>query len=454
MAHSFETLAAIRFGYGFRPGEADIGDAGQLLAQLQGPDLALQQFPSLNFAQRREIHSAYRKQVSLAKRGGAEAAPDLKMTKRARKVLVSNDINLRFARAVLSPNGFRERLVSFWADHFTVVPKGQAPTVMYGDFLDAAIRPNISKRFADILIASTLHPSMITFLDQNRSYGPNSKTGKRKGLGLNENLAREVLELHTMGVGAGYSQTDVRQLAELLTGLSTSGSGTHFRERSAEPGAETILGQPYGGQGKAKLTDILEFLEDVAIHPETARHIALKLAVHFVADEPDLALVAHIEQVYLRSGGDLMAVYTAMLEHPAAWGNLGGKVKQPFGFITSGLRAFGVPLPKVAGLNPGRVRRMYSLPMVTMGQPILRPPGPNGWPEEAEAWITPQGLAARLQWALLASTRFGDDIDPRDFVDTSLRDVAGETLRFAVSGSEVRAEGLALVLASPEFNRR
>lgn len=454
MAHSFQTLAAIRFGYGFRLGEADVLDADQLLAQVQGPDLAMQRFASPNFTQRREIYTAYRAQVNLAKKGGAEAAPDLKATKRARKVLVANDANIRFSRAVLSPNGFRERLASFWADHFTVVPKGQVQSTLYGDFMDVAIRPNISKRFADMLVASTLHPSMIIFLNQNKSFGPNSRAGKRKGRGLNENLAREVLELHTMGVGGSYSQTDVRQLAELLTGLTSSNNGTQFRERSAEPGAETILGQSYGDDGQARLADIVAFLEDVAIHPETARHIVRKLAVHFIDDAPDAGLIAHMEQAFLRNGGDLIPVYTAMLEHPAAWGDLGGKVKQPFDFIVSGLRALGVPAKKVAGLKAGRVRRMYSLPMMTMGQPMLRPPGPNGWPEEAEAWITPQGLAARLQWALLASTRFGNGLDPRDFVDSTLRDGAGQTLKFAVAGSEIRAEGLALVLASPEFNRR
>ena len=454
MQHSFETLAAIRFGYGFRPGEPDIRDAGQLLAQLQGPDHALQAFPTPDYGTRRQVYKNYRVQVNLAKNQGSEAAPDLKTSKRARKDLVAADINARFSRAILSPNGFRERLAAFWADHFTVVPKGQGPMTVYGDFMDVAIRPNISGRFADILIASTLHPSMIVFLNQNKSFGPNSKTGKNKGLGLNENLAREVLELHTMGVGASYSQADVRQFAELLTGLSSSGSGTQFRVRAAEPGAETILGKSYGGRGKAKLSDIVAFLEDVALHPETARHIARKLAVHFVDDAPDLTLVAHMEQAYLRSGGDLTALYVAMLEHPAAWGLLGGKVKQPFGFIVSGMRAFGATRSQVAGLKAGRVRRMYSLPMASMGQPTLSPPGPNGWPEEAEAWITPQGLAARLQWALLASTRFGSETDPRLFVETTLRDVAGETLKFSVAGSENRTEGLALVLASPEFNRR
>jgi len=453
MIQAFETLAAIRFGYGFRPGEPDLQDVGELLAQLQGPDTVMARLPTPGYAERRQILVDYRIQVGRVKKLGDVAKADLKRTKRARRVLVAQDIGKRFARAIVSPNGFRERLASFWADHFTVVPKGQGQVIQYGGFMDVAIRPNIAKRFADILIASTTHPSMISFLDQGKSIGPNSKGGKNNDRGLNENLAREVLELHTLGVGASYDQNDVRQLAELLTGLTTTDQGTVFKQNIAEPGAETVLGKQYGG-GRASMDDITAFLEDVAIHPQTAAHISRKLAVHFVSDQPDPALVAHMTQVFLRSGGDLMAVYGAMLEHPSSWGALGEKVKQPFGFIVSGMRALNVPESQLSALSLRDVRTTYGLPMVSMGQPILKAPGPNGWPEEAEAWITPQGLAARLQWALVASSQYGNGLDPRVFVDEALRDLAGGTLKFAVSGAERRVEGLTLVLASPEFNRR
>ncbi|MCP5071802.1 MAG: DUF1800 domain-containing protein [Rhodobacteraceae bacterium] len=453
MTQSFSTIAAIRFGYGFRPGEADITSRDQLLQQVLGPDTAVQSFSTPGFHRRMEFHKAYRKLVNRVKKKDESAKPALKEAKQARRQLVANDLSALCSRAIFSPAGFRERLATFWADHFTVIPKGQAPMMAYGDFMDRAIRPNISARFADMLIASTTHPNMLVFLDQTKSVGPNSRYGLKKNRGLNENLAREVLELHTMGVGGSYKQADVRQLAELLTGLMVTDKGMDFKQAWAEPGAELVLGKSYGG-GKAKKSDILAFLEDLAMHPDTANYLARKLVVHFISDDPDPAMVAHVRDAYLRTGGHLPSVYTALLEHPGAWVDLGHKVKQPFDFIASGYRALDLAPEVVAGLAPRKVQRMFSVPLVSMGQPLRRAPGPNGWPEEAEAWITPQGLAARLQWALVASAKFGKGVDPRDFVSATLREVAGDTLKTAVGGSEKRVEGLALVLSSPEFNRR
>ncbi|MCP5088281.1 MAG: DUF1800 domain-containing protein [Rhodobacteraceae bacterium] len=453
MVHSLETIAAIRFGYGFRPGEPDLGARDQLLQQISGADLAQQAFPTPGFQERMGLHRSFRALHKRVKNEDESAEPELKKAKVARRALVVNDVNMRCARAIFSPFGFRERLAAFWADHFTVIAKGQMPRVIHGDFLDRAIRPHIAGRFADLLIASTTHPSMLIFLDQTKSIGPNSKIGKKKKRGLNENLAREVLELHTMGVGGSYTQADVRQLAELLTGLIVTRKGMQYSKGAAEPGAETVLGKSYGGE-KASETDILAFLEDLAVHPDTANYIAQKLVVHFVSDEPDPEMVAHIRDAFLTSGGDLQSVYTAMLEHPGAWVDIGGKVKQPFDFIVSGYRALNVQRDVISNLKPRDVWRIFEIPLISMGQPPRRALGPNGWPEEAEAWITPQGLAARLQWALVASARFGDGLDPRDFVLSSLREVAGETLKFAVAGSEKKIEGLALALSSPEFNRR
>ncbi len=453
MAQSFETKAAIRFGYGFRLGETDLRSIDQLLTQVNGPDTAAQTFPTPGYQQRMEAYKTHRKIVNLVKQNGESFRPKLKKTKARVRLLVARDIGTRCTRAVLSNQGFRERLVSFWADHFTVIPKGQEQRLLYGHFFDQAVRPHVGGRFADLLIASTLHPSMLTFLDQNKSVGPNSRGGKRRNRGLNENLAREVLELHTMGVNGSYTQNDVRQLAELLTGLVVTSQGTEFKKTLAEPGAETVLGKSYGG-GAANSADILAFLQDLAVHPDTADYIARKLVVHFISDQPDTDLIAHMRDAFLRSGGDLPTVYAAMLEHPGAWENLGGKVKQPFDLIVSGYRALNVAEGAISKHAAHAIRRLFWLPLIAMGQPVLRAPGPNGWPEEAEAWITPQGLAARLQWALVASATFGKDLDPRVFVKDTLREVAGGTLISAVGGSENRTEALALVLSSPEFNRR
>ncbi len=189
-----------------------------------------------------------------------------------------------FQRAIASRTGFRERLVAFWTDHFTVAANGPVLSALVPDLVENAIRPHVGGRFGDMLEAVTLHPAMLIYLNQVQSAGPNSVAGKRRGKGLNENLAREVLELHTLGVGAGYTQDDVRQLAELLTGLSVDKSGFTFRSRIAEPGAEVVLGKRYGG-GEASLGDIRAVLADIAVHPDTARHLARKLIVHFVGGE-------------------------------------------------------------------------------------------------------------------------------------------------------------------------
>ncbi|MCB1367867.1 MAG: DUF1800 family protein, partial [Rhodobacteraceae bacterium] len=194
--------------------------------------------------------------------------------------------------------------------------------------------------------------------------------------------------------------------------------------------------------------------DDLARHPDTARHIARKLAVHFVADDPDPALVVALEAAFRDSDGDLMQVYGALLAHPAAWSEFGAKARQPFDFIVAAFRALGTDPGEIANLNFRKTRQFLSGPMAVMGQPWQQPPGPDGWPEALEDWITPQGLAARVEWALMAINVFGRDQDPAAFAAAALGDMADDQLRRIVGFAESRAEGMALVLASPEFNRR
>jgi len=353
--------------------------------------------------------------------------------------------------------GFHERLVTFWADHFTA--KGKNPVLKFAaaPYVEEAIRPNISGQFADMLIATTTHPLMLHFLDQDKSVGPDSvaATQRKKLQGLNENLAREVMELHTLGVDGPYTQTDVRQLAELFTGLGNSRKdGFRFRPKFAEPGAETIMGRTYGGD-PATLEPVLQSLRDLAAHPATARHIAQKLAVHFVSDSPNPALVRHIEGRFNDTGGDLNAVYSAMLEHPASWGATLSNVKPPADFIASACRALAPDDTRLVGLHPGVIKRVMLGPMGRMGQPWLTPNGPDGWAEEDEAWITPQGIAMRLRWALSAPQKLRPDLpDPRGFATTALGTFAPQSVHFAASAAESRSDAIGLVLASPAFQRR
>lgn len=446
------STAAIRFGFGL-PLPAGAPDTPQaMMAALRGPDHAAAAHPGPVLAQ---ILPAMREADRL-RRAASQSEADRKAHQQALQVideLARQGTKASFARALSSPDGFRERLVRFWADHFTAITPARHLRALPLSLVDDAIRPNLTAPFATLLEAAVLHPAMLSALDQVQSIGPNSVAGLRRGAGLNENLARELLELHTLGVGAGYTQTDTRQMAELLTGVTyTAEDGFAFRPRWAEPGAETVLGQRFAGEGLAPVRAALQML---AVHPETARHIAGKLVVHFVADLPDPALVNRLADVWRDTDGDLEQVYAALLDQPAAWAPLGGKARQPFDFMMAALRGLGLGAAEVVRMAHGPLTRLIMRPMAEMGQPWLAPRGPDGWPEEAGAWITPQGLAARISWSMEVPARLVPALpDPQDFARTVLGGVAGERLLWAAARAETIREGVGLVLASPEFNRR
>ncbi|MEX2520395.1 MAG: DUF1800 domain-containing protein [Paracoccaceae bacterium] len=453
MAASRAEIAAVRFGYGFRPGEDGPANAGALMASL-APGAAFDAIggPSLD-----ERIAQFRRFETLRKANKNNAnRPKMEAVRKRIKARHQADIRARTMASVISPHGFFERLAWFWSDHFSLSGKGLIGKVVAGRYEADAIRPYLAGPFRRLLRAAATHPAMLHYLDQDRAMGPASAAGRRRGRGLNENLAREVIELHTLGVGAAYDQDDVRQFAELLTGIGVDrNSGlTTFRPGQAEPGAEQVLGESYGG-GAARLADIYAALDDLAAHPATARHIARKLATHFVADEPSAALVSHMELAFKDSDGDLSMVYAAMLAHEESWARFGEKVRQPFDFTVAALRASGPQPDEIAALRdakegfPGLMR-----PLQRMGQAPMNPPGPQGWPEDAASWITPQGLAARIDWASRLGRAVAARRDPREFLSTALGGIAGRETRFAATNAAERWEGIALVLASPEFNRR
>jgi uncharacterized protein (DUF1800 family) len=447
------TVAAIRYGYGFAPSEAAPVSIAALMAPLERPRAAIQ---TAGFAADASLGLLAEFYAGRRLKGKVNTPENIEAFRKIqhRMEFVQEDVlRRRITDAVTPQHGFLERLVSFWADHFSVSAKRTMNSMLAGAFVEEAIRSNVHTSFSQMLRAATLHPAMLFYLDQNNSIGPASQTGRKKNKGLNENLARELLELHTLGVGGAYTQKDIRQLAELLTGLFFNKDGFKYLKRRAEPGAERVLGQVYGGKLE-RLEYILEFLVDVARQPDTARHIAQKLAVHFISDIPDPALVSEIADVFLNTEGDLMSVYETLLDHQGAWVPVGSKVKQPFDFIISGLRAFDIKPAAVQGFSRQELRQLIYLPLRVMGQNFMQPLGPDGWPEEAKHWITPQGLAGRIQWANQAVKRFGAGIDPRDFVTATLHDFAGPEVIRAATRAEIRAEGLTLVLVSPDFNKR
>lgn len=455
-------LADIRFGCGLSPTMEPTPSPLDLLNGLTGDDLMARRFPVTPY---KDVQTRLRRRYALAKakRKAAGTAREVDIDRQTKEMLhqIRNDNVNDFAQTMLrwtnTRQGFRERLTFFWADHFTTIARSRVMASSISAYVDEAIRPRMTGRFSDLLIAAETHPVMLRYLEQNNSVGPHSRFAVRKGgeRGLNENLAREVMELHTLGVGGPYTQDDVRQLAELFTGMSFDRSGEFkFRTAIVEPGSETVLGRAYGG-GAASLDDIKSVLTDLAEHPATARHIAGKLAVHFVGDTPDPALVSHVEKRYLDTGGDLMAVYGALVEHPASWAAFPGNVKPPADFVGSAFRALAVAPERLANLRSKKLKNNVLRPMAVMGQPWQKAAGPNGWPEEDASWITPQGLAMRLRWSMTIPRRLRPDLpDPRLFVTQALGDRASPELRFAASAAETQTEAIGLVLASPEFQRR
>ncbi|QIE47070.1 DUF1800 domain-containing protein [Pseudohalocynthiibacter aestuariivivens] len=451
-------LAEIRFGCGLSPRLTPPESAAGMMARLTGPDDAGLTYSIAPFSARlpqlaalqRARRDRRKAKSDAARRDAEEHYKDLRRTLRTDAARWTGHT---FLRRALTRDGLRERLTAFWADHFTARGVGQIWSYAHLPYVEEAIRPHVAGRFADMLRAVIIQPLMLSYLDQYRSFGPDSPAAKGKR-GLNENLARELLELHTLGADGPYTQTDVRQMAELLTGLTFDMKhGFVFRADMAEPGPETVLGISYGGPG-ATLDHIHAALDDLATHPATATHIARKLAVHFVSDAPTPSLIRALTARYTETGGDLAAVIEALLAHPDAWSPEMRNVKQPVDFVGSALRALDL-VPRHLPLgNLRRMQNMLLTPMALMGQPMGAPPGPDGWPEDDADWITPQRLAARLQWAMSAPFQLRRTLPrPETFLIAALGPDAPEPVKFAARAAESRAEGIGIILASPAFQR-
>ena len=453
------TLAAIRFGTGLSPRREPAQDVGQMLDDLAGPDRmdTRHAIPAYDEA-RPSLAQMYRANLLLreARQAGQEEAalPEFRAVRANAAERRVADHLATMARALDSKFGLRERLCAFWADHFTIRARAFVQVHLVTPYVEDAIRPHVTGRFEDMLKAVVLHPMMLLYLDQWRSTGPNSPLGQRQGRGLNENLARELLELHLLGVDGAYTQTDVRELAELLTGLVYHAErGFSFDRRMAEPGEEVVLGIRFDAE--PRLETILAALETLAMLPETAAHLARKMAVHFIGPIPDPAMLARMERAYLDTGGNLLAMTAAMLHHPAAWVPERSKVRLPMEFITAGLRALGVTGRQIKTLHLRDYRRFVRDPLLVMGQPWEQPLGPDGWSEAPEDWILPQAMAGRISWAMQAPRALMETLpDPRGFSVTALGPGASPAVLFAAQAAETRRDGVGVVLASAEFQRR
>jgi uncharacterized protein (DUF1800 family) len=456
--------AVNRYGLGARPGELDRvreDPRGWLKKQIIGsrplpPEIG--RLPSS--AEIFESYSELRRDRNDAKSNG-EAAKRLLGGLRAKLVPYYLDqVAARYRVAVHTAESFRERLVHFWTNHFAVSADKPQVLALAGALENEAIRPHVAGRFADMLGAVEAHPAMILYLDNQASIGPSSQLAQRRNrrlssgdrkLGINENLAREILELHTLGVDGAYTQQDVTTFARALTGWSIGtdrlpGGGElgkfAFHDAAHEPGAKTILGTRYGQSGVSQPRAVLA---DLAKHPATARHIASKLARHFIADEPPADAVEHIAQAFLDSGGDLPTVHRAVLDAPAAWAAPATKFKTPHELVVSTFRALDyVPAEP----------RQVAAPFDLLGQRPYTPGSPAGWPDTATQWDGPDALLKRIEWAGSVAARVASREQPLTLGERSLGAALNERTRVAITRAASAEQGITLLLASPEFQRR
>jgi uncharacterized protein (DUF1800 family) len=367
-------------------------------------------------------------------------------------------VTARLQHAVATERPFLERLTQFWANHFAVSIDKQFLAGLAGSFEREAIRPHVLGSFTDMLLAVETHPAMQLYLDNYLSVGPNSTAAQRRArrqaqrIGINENLAREILELHTLGVGGGYSQQDVTTFAEVITGWSIGGEGGRFgggepgrfvfRPELHEPGAKLVLGRRYRDEGFGQGVAVLR---DLAREPATAHFIATKLARHFIQDDPPPQAVARVSDTFLRSGGDLPSVYRALLDAREAWLQPLAKYKTPADYVVSSFRGLGAPVD--AGHAP-------LAPFELLGQRTWSPGAPAGWPDRSADWDGASALMKRIQWADAVGARLGNRRDAVQLAPELLGANLTEATRVAVAHAASAAQALTLLLASPEFMRR
>jgi uncharacterized protein (DUF1800 family) len=466
--------AAHRFGLG-EPDLAVTGadPAGWLLGQLgpadpePGPDLATAADglrAQALFAMRLRRPDA----AEPAAPGMAAAPSNEQMFVEHYRSITQSDLRAQLAAALATRRPFAERLALFWSNHFTVSMLKPAVRGMTGAFHREAVRPHIDGSFLQLLTAATTHGAMLRYLDNDRSAGPRSPLARARArraasadgvrplpTGLNENLAREVLELHTLGAASrAYTQQDVTAFAAVLTGwrvlprpaeMATLDSGARvagFDPSWHEPGEKTLLGGsvPEGPEGLGVA------LQRIARHPATADFIALKLARHFVDDDPPASLVRRLADRFKASDGHLPAVHAELVTSAEAWAPGLRKLKTPAEFAVSSLRLLQV--------SPQALARQPDAGIGVMGQRLQAAPSPAGWPDRQEDWLGPDAMWKRVEWATRLAERMGRQVDARDVARRALGSRLTPSTAAQVQRAADGAQALALLLLSPEFQRR
>ena len=447
MINQRAVIAANRFAMGARLGDitaAQTDPHGWLLSQMTLP-----KFPG-SFPHSREIlrqHYIWRQ--------GKKQNPDRMMENPNGKIYTrfSGDV---ISRTIESDHSLSWRLLDFFSNHFSVTARGGMMKPLAPTLEREAVAPNLYGQFEHMLQAVEKHPAMLVYLNNENSIGPGSRAGRRnKDKGLNENLAREFLELHTLGVNGGYNLDDIKQLAQAITGWSiirrnrsgtvrsgTRGDGFVFNDNTHEPGARVVLGKRYAGDGVAQGESILA---DLARHPSTARHVSFKLARHFVSDNPPENLVNAMTGRWLDTEGNLKEVVATMIRHDDAWQLEQKKFKTPREFLISSCRAL--------GLTSLSDRQLVNS-LANLGQSPFGAGSPAGYDDVVSAWNGGDALLKRIDWCQQLTARKRLDEPPAGLAKGLLGSYLAKTTEQVVSRAESRRQGVALLLMSPEFLRR
>ncbi|WP_082536429.1 MULTISPECIES: DUF1800 family protein [unclassified Roseateles] len=408
-----------------------------------------------------ELFGRYREAVKAARdarrekaKGMTPEADAINAVREQIRPLVAQAATARLARAMQSPAQLEEVLTEFWFNHFNVFAGKNAVGVLVADYEQRAIRPHVLGRFRDMLGATARHPAMLIYLDNAQSVAPGfvprrAAPNPQRNSGLNENYARELMELHTLGVDGGYTQRDVTELARMLTGWGidprkamAGGQGELFAfdARRHDAGSKTWLGRTIQGAGQAEGEQALDVL---AAHPATARHLAFKFAQAFVSDDPPAGLVTRLADNFRASGGDLREFTRTLIGADEFWRREAyqAKFKTPYQYLLSSLRAL--------DLQPTDTRNLLGA-LAQAGQPLYGAATPDGYKNTAAAWRNPEALTQRVQLATTLGQRSGMSAER---LGATLGASVSESTRGTLA-AEPPAQRVALLLASPDFMKR
>jgi uncharacterized protein (DUF1800 family) len=449
-------IAAHRFGLGARPGEIDRASRNPrnwLLTQLNGPADQPTPLDGGSFQSGGGLVVElirYQRERAMDRRNGVAAADPVQMFFKTRAKMFVDELAARYACGFTTERPFAERLVWFWSNHFVVSALNPRATTLIGAFEREAIRPHITGKFEDMVLAAMSHPAMLLYLDNAQSIGPDSLAGRLTGKGRNENLGRELMELYTLGVDGGYTQADVIAMANILTGWTLNPGGENngfaFVANRHEPGSVTLRGRTY----PPTLDGGIAAIKDLANDPATAHFIARKFATHFIADDPPAGSIARLSKTFRETHGDLHALAQTVVEDPAAWAPGPGKMRNPVEYVTAGYRLLGLP----KGDNTEKQVRGAVAATRLMGQTPLAPPAPKGWPDTSDAWSGPDAVLTRIEWAKRVAQAMPPTIDAAAIAASGLGPLLRPETKTLMARAESQPDALAYLLSSPEFQRR